>query len=70
MEDLCVYCRQPLQKIEMGKEKLLFFTCINRGCPRVGLLSVVSVKLVEKKKEVEKNGIRAKDADKQNRKKG
>jgi len=68
MKDYCIACHQPLQKLKLGKGVISVMVCTNSKCQRVGLLTVAGVRLV--KKEVGKNEIRTKSADKPNRKKG
>ena len=68
MKDLgvCVACHQPMTEVALGKAKVL--VCSNARCPRVGLLSVVSLK--EKKKEGGgESAIQGKKTSKQNGKK-
>ena len=68
MNDCCIACHQPLQKIELGKGVIATLVCVNPKCFRVGLLAVAGVKLVKKKKEVD-NEIRTKDTNKSDGKK-
>jgi len=66
----CIICHFPLQKIELGKGVIPVWVCTNPKCFRAGLLAVAGVKLVKKgKKGVEKNEIRTKSANKQDRRK-
>ena len=47
----CVSCRQPLMEVELQGT---WGMCTNKECPRIGLLSGIS--LTVKKKEEKKNG--------------
>ena len=56
----CIFCKKPMNTVELeqlkGTNAILF--CINKECPRVGLLTVVAA-WPQKKKELikkEKNG--------------
>lgn len=48
---VCIACRTKVEEINYGKD---FITCVNKQCPRFGLLTVVFAQL--KKKHENENG--------------
>ena len=46
--DYCVACKKQMHRLPTDGIIKVCFICVNENCPRVGLLSVVGMKLVSK----------------------